>query len=362
MRPATRNRFKLGPGPTGWSRARESSVVFAIAGAVLIFSLLNSSFFSLDTLMDTADASAILIVLAVGQTLVVLTRSIDLSSGSVVGLSAFIAGSVLANNPQVSFWVIAAGAVVVGLILGAANGLLITLLGIPPIVTTLATLSIFRAVLFALQDQRGTDVFAYQLPESFQALTRERFLGLSVLLWIALLAVALATVWLKRTGVGRDLYAIGSNPEGAARAGIPAGKRVLLAFTLCGGMSGLAGFMFLTKFATVSVTSGAGYEFLAITAVVLGGVNLFGGSGTALGAALGAVLLGTINSGLAILGMHDFWQSVFAGVAIVLAISVDTTTRRRAVDVARRDRWAKRHLGSEERVRTESPPDNDRPS
>jgi rhamnose transport system permease protein len=163
-------------------------------------------------------------------------------------------------------------------------------------------------------------------------------LGLPLLIVYAAVIVAITAYLLKRSRGGRQLYAIGSNPEAARLAGVPAGRLVFLAFVLCGALCGLAGVLWGARFGTVDARAATGLELGVVAAVVVGGVNIFGGSGTAIGAALGAILLGTIENGLAILKLNPFWLQAIQGAVIIAAVTIDALITRRLQRALRKAR------------------------
>jgi rhamnose transport system permease protein len=319
-------------------RLREVGIFLALAVAVLFFSIRAENFMTVGNWQDIANDVALVAVLAVGQTMVVLTRNIDLSVGSIVGLTAYISSDTLAHHHGLPIVVTALIAVGIGLGLGLVNGLLVAVGKIPAIIATIATLAIYRGLLFQITE--GQNVLAFQLPESFLDLAAKKPLGLPLLAWIAL-AVALAGgAALRWASWGRDFYAVGSNPEAARYAGIPVGRRIITAFAISGALAGLGGFMFAARFASVDAVAGTNLEFDAVTAVVVGGVNVFGGSGTVLGAVLGAVLVATVQDGFTLLKLSEFWKMFFNGTAIVVAVTIDALITHRLQEALRRRRRA----------------------
>ncbi len=319
-------------------RLRELGIFVALGVAIVFFWVRAENFMTVGNWRDIATDVALVAVLAVGQTMVVLTRNIDLSVGSIVGLTAYLSSSTLADHQGIPIVVIALMAMAIGLGLGIVNGLLVTVGRIPAIIATIATLAIYRGILFEITG--GQNVLAFQLPESFLDLAAKKPLGLPALAWIAV-AVALAGAAVLRWAPwGRDFYAVGSNPEAARYAGIPVGRRVLTAFAISGALAGLGGFMFAARFASVDAVAGTNLEFDAITAVVIGGVNIFGGSGTVLGAVLGAVLVSTIQDGFTLLKLSEFWKIFFNGTAIVVAVTIDALITHRLQEALRRRRRA----------------------
>jgi rhamnose transport system permease protein len=319
-------------------RLREFGIFVALAVTVLFFSIRATNFATVGNWQDIATDVAMVVVVAVGETMVVLTRNIDLSVGSIVGLTAYVSSNTLAHHHDLPLVVVALIAIGIGLACGIGNGLLVAVGRVPAIIATLATLSIYRGVLFEVT--QGQNVFASQLPKNFLDFAAQKPLGLPALAWIAL-AIALAGGALLRWAAwARDFYAIGSNPDAARLAGIRVGRRIMTAFAISGALAGLGGFMFAARFASVDAVAGRGFELDVVTAVVIGGVNVFGGSGTVLGAVLGAVLVGTIQNGFTLLRISEFWKIFFDGAAIVAAVTADALITQRIQELLRRRRRA----------------------
>jgi rhamnose transport system permease protein len=232
---------------------------------------------------------------------------------------------------------------VLGIALGAAcgllNGVLVTWGQVPALVVTLGTLYAFRGLAFLWTG--GSQISANQLPDPFLNLGSDSIAGIPILVIIALVVVLVVGQWLRDYRPGRELYAIGSNPEGARLAGVRSQRRVLTAFVLAGALAGLGGVLFTARFGTVDATAGVGYELTVIAAAVVGGVAIFGGTGTVYGAALGALLLGTITSSLIVLRVAAFWQQAAIGALLLLAIALDRLLALR-VEAALRRRSARR--------------------
>ncbi len=330
-------------------RLREIGIFAALAFVVLLFSIQATNFATLANWRDIATDVAMVIVVAVGETMVVLTRNIDLSVGSIVGLTAYISSNTLAHHNGVPIVVIALLAAAIGLACGIGNGLLVTVGRIPAIIATLATLSIYRGLVFEVT--HGTNVLASQLPQGFLDLAAKTPAGLPSLAWIAVATALAGAALLRWAPRARDFYAIGSNPDAARLAGIAVSRRVLAAFAISGALAGLGGFMFAARFASVDAVAGRGFEFDVVTAVVIGGVNVFGGVGTVLGAVLGAILVATIANGFTLLKISEFWKIFFEGTAIVAAVTVDALITQRLQEILRRRRRAAL-LAQEQRVET----------
>ena len=319
-------------------RLRELGIGIALVVTVLLFSLRATNFATVSNWQDIASDVAMVVVVAVGETMVVLTRNIDLSVGSIAGLSAYLSADTLATHNGLPIVVMALIAVGVGLAAGLVNGLLVAIGRIPAIIATLATLSIYRGLVF--EATGGNYVFPNELPQSFQDLAAEKPLGLPFLAWVALGVALAGGAVLRWAPWARDFYAIGSNPDAARLVAVPVARRVITAFAISGALAGLGGFMFAVRFANVDTNSARGFELDVVTAVVIGGVNVFGGSGTILGATLGALLVAVIDNGFTLLKFSEFWKIFFEGTAIVVAVTLDALVKRRFQDALRRRRRA----------------------
>jgi rhamnose transport system permease protein len=302
-------------------RARELGIVVALALVVIPTALVNPRFVDAQSIRDLLLNASVVAVLAVGQTLVVVTRNVDLSVGSTLGLSAFLTAQTFADHPDTPIVLGLLVGVAIGVVCGAINGVLVAVGRVPSLVVTLGTLYVFRGVDFALA--QGKQVNAADLPDDLLDLGNGRLLGIPVLVLITLAVVGIAALYLRSYRSGRDLYAIGSHPEAAVLAGIPVARRVFTSFLLSGAVAGLAGALWVTRYGTVDAAAGTGLELQVVAAVVVGGVAIFGGSGTVVGAALGALLLGTIASCLVVLRIPAFWQQAISGALLIGAITVD---------------------------------------
>jgi rhamnose transport system permease protein len=301
-------------------RARELGIVLALAVLVAVTTISNPRFLSGQSIRDILLNTAILAVLAVGQAVVVITRNIDLSVGSVLGLSAFTVGTLLQNNnlPVILALLVGAG---VGVVCGGLNGVLVRYGNVPALVVTLGTLYVVRGVTYFWAG--GSQINADELPSGFLNFGNATLLGIPYLVLLAVLVLVVTGVVLRSYRMGRELYAMGSSPQAARLAGIPVGRRTIGAFVVSGGLAGLAGVLFAARFGTIDAAAGTGYELNVVAAVVVGGVAVFGGSGSVWGAALGALLLTTIGSALAVLEINQFWQQAIVGALILLAIGAD---------------------------------------
>jgi rhamnose transport system permease protein len=302
-------------------RVRELGIAIAIVIVFGVTTLKNHSFAGHDSVEQLLTGTSLIALLAVGETLVIVTRNVDLSVGSVVGISAYIVGDLFLHHPHLPVVLGFVVGTLVGLAAGALNGLVTTVLRVPSLVVTLAALYIIRGLDAVIVN--GKQISPTAIPTSYTAIGYRTILGIPWLFIIVAVIVAFAGYAMRSFRSSRDLYAIGSNPEAAELAGVPTGRRVFTAFLISGGLAGLAGALFLAEFATVDATGGVGYELLVVAAVVVGGVAIFGGSGTVLGAALGAFLLNTINQALVAAKISAFWDQAIAGALLLAAIAFD---------------------------------------
>lgn len=319
-------------------RIRELPVSLALLALVLFTYLANPLFLSPQGTKDLLLNATIVVLLAVGQAIVIITRNVDLSVGSILGLVAFGTGSLFNQFPGIPIPVVFLAGVFFGAILGAVNGLLVTVAQVPALVITLGTLYVYRGLLNAWAG--GKQYFAGDRPEAFGALSVDTVVGFPVITLLAILVTVAVAIYLGRVRSGRDLYAIGSDPDAARLFGIRVGRRVFTAFLANGALAGLAGILYASRFNSVGATTGTGQELVVVAAAVVGGVAIFGGSGTVAGAALGALLLTTITSALTAVRVDKFWQQAIVGTLILAAIIVDRiaslrTARKLRVSEAR---------------------------
>lgn len=303
-------------------RAREFGILLALALVIVAATTNNSNFlFSPDGWRDLLLTPSILVLVAVGQAIVLITRNVDLSVGSVMGLTAYLTGRLFIDIPGIPIVVVVVAAVVFGALLGLINGALVAFAKVPAMVITLGTLYAYRGinVLWTGSDR----VNASDMPKDFLALGTGQLVGIPILTIVALIVLAAAAWYMKNTRGGREYYAIGSDPAAAELYGLRVTRRVLTAFVVSGALAGLAGVFYAARYGTINSQAGAGWELDAVGAAVIGGVAITGGIGSVWGAAIGAVLLLTINRALPILGIPDFWQRAVVGLLIIGAIVLD---------------------------------------
>ncbi|MGM7679357.1 ABC transporter permease [Microbacterium sp. A94] len=306
----------------GVGKAREVGILIALALVVIAATVKNPNFlFSADGWRDLLLTPSILMLVAVGQAIVIITRNVDLSVGSVMGLTAYLTGRLFIDIPGIPIILVVLAAVIFGGLLGLINGAIVALAKVPAMVITLGTLYAYRGinVLWAGSDR----VNASDMPRDFLALGTAQVIGIPVLAIVALIVLAVAAWYMRNTRGGREYYAIGSDPAAAELYGLKVTRRVLSAFVLSGALAGLAGVFYAARYGSVSSQAGAGWELDAVGAAVIGGIAIMGGVGSVWGAAIGAMLLMTINRALPILGIPDFWQRAVVGALIIGAIVLD---------------------------------------
>ena len=309
---------------------RELGLIMMLVVITVVASLIEPRFADWFTLRNILLWIPLLVVVAMGEMMVIITRGIDVSVGSTLGFAAMVVGLLFIRVPDINIYLATAVAILVGATLGTLNGTLIALAKVPPIVATLGTLSTYRGLTFIISGGRQVD--NKDIPQELVSWSRNGLFGLDlfpqVVLWAVIVAI-LAHLFLSYTRTGRNIYAIGGNPEAARLRGVPVRRTLVIAYTLCGALAGLAGVLYASRFGFINPgKTGVGVELSVIAAVVIGGTNIFGGSGRVLGVVLGCLLLGTINVALATLGVAGSWQLAVYGFVILFAIVVDYLVKR----------------------------------
>ncbi|WP_075256734.1 ABC transporter permease [Herbaspirillum camelliae] len=302
-------------------RRREPLLAALTVALVLLVGLRAPSFLSWQSMDNLLTDSAVVIMLALTQMLVILTRGIDLSVASNLALSGMMSALLAMNFPQLPVGLIIVSAVCIGLALGLLNGWLIGYLALPPIVVTLGSMSIFRGLVFVLSG--GAWVSSRNMPADFIGFPLERLGGLTHLAWLA--AAAIVALWFlaRHTRFGRDLYAIGNDPVAAAYVGIAAPRLLFWTYGLSGAMAGLCGYLWVARYAVAYTEIAYGFELTVIAACVIGGISIAGGVGNVSGAVLGALFLSVINNALPIVRISPFWQSALTGLVILSAVVIN---------------------------------------
>ncbi len=311
----------------GLGRSREFTLVAVMIVLSGFVTVRAPNFLAPDNLNQVTTLAAIIAIAAVGEALVVLTRNVDLSVESTMGLIAFVVGDVLRRGamPVPEAWLFG---LALALALGMANGAVITLFRVPSIVVTLGTLSVYRGLVFVVAN--GSQVSLSDLPAGYSNPATQTFAGIPFFVIVALVIVVLFALALRFTHFGRQLYAVGSDPEAASIIGVRSGWVVFAAFSLCGLLAGVAGILWGIEFGTIYATSASGVVLQIVAAVVVGGVAISGGSGTVIGAAIGALFLGLINNALLLLLLPQELLQAIYGAVILLAVATDAVVRLRA--------------------------------
>jgi len=310
------------------NRVRELGLLVVLLLIILIVGVQAPRFLSIDNFEQILLSVAILAIVAVGETLVVLTRNVDLSVGSMVGITAFVTAYFFKQLPGINLLLGILLGCALGLVLGIINGLIVSFGRVPAIVATLGTLYVYRGLVFIVASNTTSQINASDVPSSYLALATTQVLGIPSLILIAAVIAVIVGYFLHASHAGRQLYAVGSNPEAANMIGIRRDWLVFAAFATSGVLCGLAGVLWGARYATVDATNATGLELQVIAAVVVGGVNIFGGSGTILGVMLGAIVLGTLENALNILNISQFWLQALYGAAIIGAVVLDALITR----------------------------------
>jgi rhamnose transport system permease protein len=313
-------------------RMRELAILVVLVLMIAATQADNTAFLSEQGIKDLLLNATILVLVAVGEGVVVITRNVDLSVGSVLGVTAFAAGDYLqgGGNPVLAILI----AIAVGIVFGLLNGLLVGIGQVPSLVVTLGTLYIIRGLDSVWVGSR--EITASKLPSGYANFGHDGIWAIPYLAILAAVVLIAVAYYLRNYRSGRECYALGSNPQAAALAGVPTRKRVLGAFVLCGALAGLAGALYLARFGYADASTGTGYELTVVSAVVVGGIGFTGGSGSVYGAALGALLLTSINSVLPALGVSSVWVEAIDGILLLLAISLDRMVALRIAGLLRR--------------------------
>lgn len=330
---------------------REVSVVIIIAFLFLGMGLINESYTSLRTVSQIFNSSLILILVAIGSAFVIITKGIDVSVGSILGLSAITLGILLNSGTPLPAAILLT--LIVGVLAGAFNGLLITLLGIPPIVATLGTLGLYRGTALIITSGSWIET----LPASIKRLASVYYFGITLYGWITLAVLVSTYLFLKHTSWGRYFYATGSNVDGARLIGIPTRLVSFSAYTINGFLAATAGIVFTSQIGFIPTQAGTGLELRAIGACVIGGVSLLGGAGSGLGAMLGAFFLTAIDSALVFLRFPAYWNDIIVGSILLAVLILDAQVRGAMEHLFRVNRYRRFALDEAESYSKRKSPD-----
>jgi len=311
----------------GWFAgvALRYSMVIVMLLVIMYFSYRSARFSTPENLLTILVAAAPFALIALGQTLVVLTGGIDLSVGSVIAVSAMASAATAKANPG-QVWMTVLVAMVVGLAVGSVNGILVSRINVPPFIATLGTLTAGSGLAYVI----GGGAPINGLPAEFGSIANTKIMGLQIPVLVMIIGIVVLAVVMKRTTYGMRVYAVGGNRSAAEIAGINAKNVLFSVYAFSGLLAGISGVMLASRVISGPPNLGQGYELDAIAAVVIGGASLMGGRGTVWGTVLGLFMIQTLNNGLDILVVPAYWQDVIKGVLIVAAVAVDVwSTRRR---------------------------------
>jgi len=308
-------------------KKRELILFVSLLSLIIIISLRAPRFLDIENFRDILDDTSLLAMVAMGQFMVILIGGIDLSVGAGVALTGMSVALLHQYHPGIPIFAIVLLSILIGFSLGSFNGILVSLLRIPPIIVTLGTMSVYRGFVFVISG--GTWVSAHEMSDGFKNLPRGGFLGVSNLLFVAILCMGIFGIFLKYTPTGREIYSVGGNEIASQYVGINLKKIKYLPFMLAGSIYGLAGLLWVARYASAQSDTALGFELQTIAACVVGGVSIFGGSGTTLGVVLGVVLLGVVNNALTQIRISPFWQLGLQGLIILVAVIINTIMERR---------------------------------
>ncbi|MBF9036126.1 ABC transporter permease [Rhodobacterales bacterium HKCCE2091] len=307
--------------------SREALLTGAIALLLVLIASRFPAFVEPGNLASVFNDTAPLILLALGQMAVILTRCIDLSVAANLALTGMVVAMLNAAAPGVPIAVILVLAVALGALMGMVNGILVWKLDIPPIVVTLGTMTIFRGIIFVISG--GDWVNSHEMSAAFKAFPRAEILGLPVLSWIALTVIAAFGLFMARAPLGRAFFAVGGNPHAAVYTGLNVGRAQFWAFTVSGALAGLTGYLWVSRYAVAYVDIAGGFELEVVAACVIGGISIAGGIGSVGGTVLGALFLGVIKNALPVVNVSPFWQLAISGTAILIAVAMNARASRR---------------------------------
>lgn len=312
---------------TSISKFRELGLLLFIVLLSVLVQLRNPNFLTIENVNDMIKNTAILSILAIGMMLVIVTRGIDLSIGATLALSGMISALTVSGNQNLHPLLAMLLGTLVGVVCGGILGLLVSKAGILPIIATLGMMNVYRGLTFVVSG--GKWVSAYQMPDSFKAIATSSVLGINTLFFIAIVIYIVFYYFINHTRTGRQIYAVGSNPESAKVSGINVDKILWMVYTIMGALAGLAGVLWVSKFASAQGDTAMGYELNVIAACVLGGVNIAGGSGKISGIILGSLLLGILNNALPLVNVSPFWQQAIQGFIILAAVIINALVKRK---------------------------------
>ncbi len=307
-------------------KSREAILFAAILCLLFLVATRFPGFVAPENLIAVFTDTSPLMILAVGQMAVILTRCIDLSVAANLALTGMVCAMINVAMPDLPVAIILSVSLIMGAALGAINGILVWKLSIPPIVVTLGTMTIFRGIIFLLTE--GKWINAHEMSPHFTGFPRTDILGMPILGWISVVVAIVMIVVMARTTLGRSIYAVGGNPHAAIYTGIDVGRTQFAAFVISGTLAGLTGYLWVARYSVAYVDIAGGFELDVVAACVIGGVSIAGGAGTVVGTLLGALFLGVVKNALPVVDISPFWQLAISGAAIIIAVAFNARSGR----------------------------------
>lgn len=314
---------------------RELGIIIVIFAIYLIVSAIQPRFFTLNSIINIMLFLPFLLIAALGEMIELISGNVDVSVGSILAFVSVTVGIVFKGNETINIFLIFIMAILLGALLGLINGIIVTGFKLPSIIVTLGTMNLYRGIIFILG--RGKQIDSHYIPRSLVALSqpKESVLFIPYTVIIAFGVAILIHLFLRNTRLGREIYASGCNPEAARLKGINVKLISIIVFVISGALCGLAAIMYISRIGYINpVVAGAGLEFTAIAAIVIGGTSISGGAGSVLGTVLGCILLGVINNAIAVTGISGYWQEAIYGIIIILAITMDKFIKNKMASAA----------------------------
>ncbi len=318
------------------TNSREGFLALVVVVMFFAIGLIAKNFVTISNAVSIFNDTSILIILALGQMLVIITRCIDLSVAANVAFTGMLVAMTNNAYPELSVVVLIALALGVGALLGAINGVFVWLLKVPSIVITLGTMSVYRGMTFLISD--GNWINSHQMSEAFIDFPRALVFGMPVLGWLAIIFILAAYLLLRFSEWGRNFYSAGGNPTAAFYSGVNVGKVQFYSFLVSGTLSGLCGYLWVSRFAVAYVDVANGFELQVVAACVIGGVSILGGLGSVFGVVMGALFIGVVNNALPVIGVSPFWQMAISGAVIIAAVIANSRSGKNKGRIILRDR------------------------
>lgn len=316
------------------TKAREFSAVLGLILLIILFSVINPTFYTLNNILNTLRSVSIMGIVSMGMTLVIICGGIDLSVGSIYGLSSMLAAFMMTNGYPI--WLSVLCGLLAGFIVGIINGSLVSLISIPPLIVTLGMLNVARGIALIMTGGLLISVTSMSVADkSFEIFkffgTGKIFGQIPILVLFFAFFILFTHILLKKSTIGFRMKAIGGNIRAADAAGISSPKYIIFSYAYVGALSAIAGILNTAFLGTVQGTSGDGMQLTAIAAVVIGGTSIKGGSGSVLGTIIGVLIMGVLKNGLVLVGVSTYVQDVLIGIVIIGSVAIDYLKRRNQV-------------------------------